>query len=43
MLRLRDFWTYEARTDERAVAERTVRAAQGERGVERGEESPADR
>lgn len=26
---LRDFWTYDARTDEHAVAERTVRAAAG--------------
>jgi MFS family permease len=42
-LALRDFWTYDARTDEHAVAERTVRAAQGEQGAERGEESPADR
>ncbi len=27
---LRDFWTYDARTDEHAVAERAVRAAAGE-------------
>jgi MFS family permease len=29
-LALRDFWTYDARTDEHAVAERAVRAAAGE-------------
>jgi MFS family permease len=29
-LALRDFWSYDARTDEHAVAERAVRAAQGE-------------
>ena len=28
---LRDFWSYDARTDEHAVAERAVRAARGER------------
>jgi MFS family permease len=27
---LRDFWSYDARTDEHAVAERAIRAAQGE-------------
>ena len=27
---LRDFWTYDARTDEHAVAERELRAARGE-------------
>lgn len=27
---LRDFWTYDARTDEHAVAERAVRQAAGE-------------
>ena len=27
---LRDFWRYDARTDEHAVAERAVRAAAGE-------------
>ena len=27
---LRDFWSYDARTDEHAVAERAVRAARGE-------------
>ena len=30
-LALRDFWSYDARTDEHAVAERAIRAAQGER------------
>ena len=29
-LSLRDFWSYDARTDEHAVAERAVRAAAGE-------------
>lgn len=29
-LALRDFWTYDARTDEHAVAERSARAAAGE-------------
>jgi MFS family permease len=28
---LRDFWAYDARTDEHAVAERELRAARGER------------
>ena len=28
---LRDFWSYDARTDEHAVAERAIRAAEGER------------
>ena len=27
---LRDFWTYDSRTDEHAVAERATRAAAGE-------------
>jgi hypothetical protein len=27
---LRDFWSYDARTDEHAVAERATRAAAGE-------------
>jgi hypothetical protein len=30
---LRDFWSYDARTDEHAVAERAVRAAAERAGV----------